>query len=101
MIVNNRKLRNFVAKVRIKRSYRKEIRHGQALSTSIPVRETTPHVHKGDQIWIILEGSGEFLSSGKDNQVIGEGHIVIAPVSEERGIKNTNDSDLVFASITS
>ena len=65
-----------------------------------PGQEITPHIHKGDHIWIVLEGGGDFLSTEKESKVIGEGNIVIVPAGGEHGIRNTTEGDLVFASIT-
>jgi len=65
-----------------------------------PGQEIKPHIHDGDHIWIVMEGSGEFLSSDEESQVIGAGKIVIVPAGEEHGIRNTTNENIVFASIT-
>ncbi len=65
-----------------------------------PGQEIKPHVHDGDHIWVVLEGSGEFLSSDNDPQPIGIGKIVVAPEGKDHGVRNNTDENLVFASIT-
>ena len=65
-----------------------------------PGQEIKPHVHDGDHLWIVLEGSGEFLSSDSDPQPIGFGKVVIAPEGQHHGVRNNTDKNLVFASIT-
>ncbi|GBE06823.1 MAG TPA: cupin domain-containing protein [Nitrospirae bacterium] len=65
-----------------------------------PGQEIKPHVHKGDHIWIILEGCGEFLTGGGGSQAVYKGNIAIVPAGEEHGIKNHTNENLVFASIT-
>jgi mannose-6-phosphate isomerase-like protein (cupin superfamily) len=63
-------------------------------------QEIKPHIHDGDHIWIILEGSGEFLSFNEEARVINTGKIVIAPAGEGHGIRNSTKDNLVIASIT-
>jgi len=70
------------------------------LNSMKPGQEITPHIHNGDHIWVVLQGSGEFLSSDKESQVIDIGKIVIVPAGEEHGVRNTTKENLVFASIT-
>jgi mannose-6-phosphate isomerase-like protein (cupin superfamily) len=65
-----------------------------------PGQEIKPHIHDGDHIWIILEGSGEFLSFNEESSIIDVGKIVIAPAGEGHGIRNNTKGDLVFVSIT-
>ncbi|UCD34481.1 MAG: cupin domain-containing protein [Nitrospiraceae bacterium] len=65
-----------------------------------PGQEIKPHVHKGDHIWLVLEGSGEFLCSSAEPRVIDSGKIVVAPDGADHGIRNHTKENLVFASIT-
>jgi quercetin dioxygenase-like cupin family protein len=65
-----------------------------------PGQEITTHTHHGNHIWIVIEGSGEFLSSDKETQVIDVGKIVIVPALVDHGIRNAADENLVIASIT-
>lgn len=65
-----------------------------------PGQEIKPHVHKGDHIWIIMEGCGEFLSAEGKSQPVYKGNIAIVPAGEEHGMRNDTNENLVFASIT-
>jgi quercetin dioxygenase-like cupin family protein len=65
-----------------------------------PGQEIKPHIHDGDHIWIVVEGSGELLSSDGEAQLIDTGKIVVAPSGEAHGIRNNTGENLVFASIT-
>lgn len=65
-----------------------------------PGQEITTHTHHGSHIWIVMEGRGEFLSSGKDPQVIDTGKIVIVPPHVDHGIRNATQENLVIASMT-
>lgn len=64
-----------------------------------PGQEITTHTHHGNHTWIVLEGTGEFVS-GKERQVIGTGKIVVVPPLVDHGIRNASQEDLVIASIT-
>ncbi len=64
-----------------------------------PGQEITTHTHHGNHIWVVMEGSGEFMSSGK-KEVIGTGRIVIVPALVDHGISNSGKENLVLASIT-
>ena len=65
-----------------------------------PGQQIKPHVHNGDHIWVVLEGSGEFLSSDSEARVISTGNIVVAPEGKDHGVRNNTNENLVFASIT-
>jgi quercetin dioxygenase-like cupin family protein len=65
-----------------------------------PGQEITTHTHHGSHIWIVMEGRGEYLTSGKDPQVIDTGKIVIVPALVDHGIRNATQENLVIASIT-
>ena len=64
-----------------------------------PGQEISTHTHHGNHTWVVLEGSGEFLSSDKETQVIDTGKIVIVPPLVEHGIRNVSKENLVLASI--
>ena len=64
-----------------------------------PGQEITTHTHHGSHIWVVLEGSGEFLSSDKETQVIDVGKIIIVPALVDHGIRNASTGNLVVASI--
>ena len=63
-----------------------------------PGQEVTTHTHHGSHIWMVMEGTGEFLQAGK-NQHITTGQIVIVPAFEDHGIRNSSQENLVIASI--
>ncbi len=65
-----------------------------------PGQEIKPHIHDGDHIWIVLEGSGEFLSSDGNPEPIRAGNVVVAPEGKDHGVRNNTNENLVFASIT-
>ncbi len=63
-------------------------------------QEMSTHTHHGNHTWVVLEGSGEFLSSDRETQVIDTGKIVIVPPLVEHGIRNVSGENLVLASIS-
>jgi mannose-6-phosphate isomerase-like protein (cupin superfamily) len=66
-----------------------------------PGQEIKAHVHGENHIWIVIEGSGEYLTAGdKDNCEIGEGKIFVVPTGVDHGIRNAGNADLVLASIS-
>ncbi len=64
-----------------------------------PGQEIITHTHHGNHIWIVMEGKGEFMSSG-EKQVIETGKIVIVPPLVDHGIRNASSENLVIASFT-
>jgi|SRR6516164_619648 len=64
-----------------------------------PGQEIITHTHHGSHIWMVMEGTGEFLT-GKQGQAITTGQIVIVPAYEDHGIRNSSPENLVIASIT-
>ncbi len=56
-----------------------------------------PHIHAGDHLWIIQEGSGLYLNDEGEHPV-SQGSIVFAPEGEPHGIRAT--SRLVFISVS-
>ena len=65
-----------------------------------PGQEMITHTHHGSHIWFVVEGTGEFVSSGK-TQTISSGQIVVVPALEDHGIRNASQENLLIASITS
>ena len=63
-----------------------------------PGQEIVTHTHHGSHIWMVMEGSGEFLSGGRP-QTIAVGQIVVVPPLEDHGIRNVSGENLVIASI--
>jgi len=64
----------------------------------LPGQHIHPHVHAGDHIWVILEGTGRFL--GDDPREVNPGMVLIAPEGRAHGIDNTGMEGLVFLSIS-
>ncbi len=64
-----------------------------------PGQEIITHTHHGNHVWIVIEGKGEFTSSG-EKKVIASGGIVIVPPLVDHGIRNASSDNLVIASIT-
>ena len=65
-----------------------------------PGQHIHPHVHAGDHVWVVLEGTGTFLSEGQEELPISAGTILSAPAGISHGIMNTGKDGLVFASIS-
>ncbi len=65
-----------------------------------PGQRIAPHVHAGDHIWAVFEGSGSYLSEGGEPQSIGPGTVLVAPAGESHGVENTGSEGLVFLSVS-
>ena len=70
------------------------------LMNLLPGQEIKPHLHDGDHIWVVLEGSGVLLSTEGNDQAFSTGNIIIAPRGQFHGVRNNTNGNLVFASIT-
>lgn len=66
----------------------------------LPGQHIHPHVHAGDHIWMVLEGSGEFLQEGKAPIAIQPGMVLLAPAGDSHGVNNNGSEGLVFLSIS-
>jgi quercetin dioxygenase-like cupin family protein len=64
----------------------------------LPGQHIHPHVHAGDHIWVILEGTGQFL--GDTPCEVAPGTVLVAPEGIAHGIENTGQEGLVFVSIS-
>lgn len=64
----------------------------------LPGQHIHPHVHAGDHIWVILEGSGRFL--GDSPREVEPGTVLVAPEGIAHGIDNTGSEGLVFISVS-
>ena len=62
-------------------------------------QEIHPHVHEGDHIWVLMEGSGNYLD-GKNRQPVKRGDVLFVPAGLPHGIENTAKDGLVFVSIS-
>jgi len=65
----------------------------------LPGQHIHPHEHKGDHIWIVLEGEGTFLGDGGPRPV-APGTVLVAPQGKAHGIENSGREGLVFVSIS-
>ncbi len=65
-----------------------------------PGQHIHPHVHAGDHVWVVLEGTGLYLSEDQTDLPITAGAIVSAPTGSSHGVRNTGTTGLVFASIS-
>ena len=65
-----------------------------------PGQKIVPHVHAGDHVWVVLEGTGQFLSDEAAPVAVQPGTILSAPAGISHGIENTGAEGLVFASIS-
>lgn len=63
-----------------------------------PGQEITTHTHHGNHMWVVMEGSGEFLSSDSETRTIDVGKIVIVPALVDHGMRNNGKENLVLAS---
>ena len=78
-----------------------ETEHSRAtLWCLMPGQKIVPHIHAGDHIWSVFEGSGNYLSEGADPKPIAPGTILVAPAGESHGVENSGDQGLVFLSIS-
>lgn len=66
----------------------------------LPEQHIHPHVHAGDHLWMVLEGSGQFLQEGLAPVAITPGMILLAPAGDSHGVKNTGSDGLVFLSVS-
>ncbi len=66
----------------------------------LPGQHIHPHVHAGDHIWMVLEGSGEFLQEGQAPVAIAAGSVLLAPAGDSHGVSNTGKEGLVFLSVS-
>jgi len=65
-----------------------------------PGQEITTHTHHGNHMWVVMEGSGEFISSDSETQTIDAGKIVIVPALVDHGVSNKGKENLVLASFS-
>jgi mannose-6-phosphate isomerase-like protein (cupin superfamily) len=69
-----------------------------------PGQHIHPHVHAGDHIWVVLEGTGLFLEDHDHGHGTGRpvaaGTVLVAPSGQAHGIENTGTTGLVFISVS-
>ena len=64
-----------------------------------PGQQIKPHVHKGDHIWIVLEGTGRLLGVEGEPE-LAPGITATLPSGDPHGVENTGTVGLVFLSIS-
>lgn len=61
-----------------------------------------PHIHpENDDIWYILEGTGDYYISAEDTKRVGPGDIAAAVPGDVHGIFNSGTEDLIVYSVLS
>ena len=66
----------------------------------LPGQHIHPHVHAGDHLWMVLEGTGEYLQEGQEPVAVQPGLILLTPAGDSHGIRNTGHDGLVFLSVS-
>ncbi|TAL17073.1 cupin domain-containing protein [bacterium] len=56
-----------------------------------------PHIHEGDHVWVVEEGTGYYLND-KGEHKVAAGQIIFAPEGEPHGMRA--ETDLVFVSVS-
>ena len=64
-----------------------------------PGQQIKPHVHKGDHIWIVLEGEGRLLGVAGEPE-LSAGITATLPSGDPHGVINAGSVGLVFLSIS-
>lgn len=64
-----------------------------------PGQQIKPHVHKGDHIWVVLEGTGRLLGVAGEPE-LSAGITATLPSGDSHGVINTGSVGLVFLSIS-
>ena len=65
-----------------------------------PGQEIAPHMHTtSDDIWICLQGKGEFYPEKGVKKPIQAGDVIVSPRSTCHGMINTGDEDFIFVGI--
>ena len=65
-----------------------------------PGQQIHPHVHAGDHVWVVLEGTGTFLRDDGPEFAVQTGAILSAPAGTSHGVSNNGTGNLVFVSIS-
>ena len=63
-----------------------------------PGDQIRPHVHAGDHVWVVTEGSGWFLTPEAEHPV-GAGTLVFVPEGEPHGMR-ASEEGLRFVSVS-
>jgi quercetin dioxygenase-like cupin family protein len=69
--------------------------------TMLPGQVHEPHKHDDQtQIWVILEGQGEFLMGNGRSELVGPGTVCVHHPNQMHGIKTVGDQNLVYINIS-
>ena len=61
-----------------------------------------PHTHPdSDDIWYIIEGTGEYYTTSKEKKTVRTGEMALASPEEVHGIFNSGSEDMVILSVLS
>lgn len=61
-----------------------------------------PHTHPhSDDIWYIIQGTGEYYMSSKETKKIVQGDIAVATPGDVHGIFNSGSEDIMVYSVLS
>jgi len=61
-----------------------------------------PHTHPyNDDIWYIIQGSGEYYLAAKEKKTVAPGDIAVATPGEVHGLFNSGSEDLIVYSVLS
>lgn len=77
--------------------------HTQVVAFTVePGQEVPQHVHpSSDDMWIVLEGVGEYYVGEDQTEHVEAGMVACAPAGTVHGLKNTGNRKLVYVSVSS
>lgn len=56
-----------------------------------------PHKHaEADDIWIVLEGKGEFVTNNNEKKIIKKGDIIVSYPGDIHGVHNNGEENFVM-----
>lgn len=66
-----------------------------------PGQEVPQHIHPAsDDMWIIVEGEGEYYVGEDTTEHVQAGMVACAPAGTVHGLRNTGDTKLVYVSVS-
>ena len=66
-----------------------------------PGQEVPQHIHPAsDDMWIIVEGEGEYYVGEDITEHVQAGMVACAPAGTVHGLRNTGDKKLVYVSVS-
>lgn len=62
-----------------------------------PGQMLKPHRHaQADDVWIVLEGEGEFITNNNERRTIGKGDIIVSFPGDVHGLVNTGEENFAM-----